>query len=325
MSTSADLGIVYIAGQQAQPEVTHNTALNQLQILQTGVISAGLNTPPGSPTQGDTYILGASPTGAWAGRANCLAGYFGTSWVFVPGNDSAGTPIALGARQEGLTVWNKATDSNVIWSGSAWAAPSGGSQLGMASAIASGDVFPMFGAFGTVGTGTPNSTTRLQFYVAEVDAPITVTDVVLAIKTASASQTIDVMIYQFLGCGKPGTCLAKGQVSTTATGKILGTVGTPVTLAAGLYFVAIHATSTSPAFAISTTGTQNLRGITLAVTDGFEYMAASGSKFESTLVNDSALPGGAYTYGMNLTGFTMSSSSIVGYSSTFPLVGLKKQ
>lgn len=122
MSTSADLGIEYIAGQQAQPEITHNTALNQLQLLQTGVISVGLNTPPGSPVQGDAYVLGASPTGAWASRANCLAGYFGTGWVFVPGNDSAGTPIAMGVRHEGLSVWSKADNAFYVWSGSAWSA-----------------------------------------------------------------------------------------------------------------------------------------------------------------------------------------------------------
>lgn len=126
MTTSADLGISYLAAQQAQPEITHNTALNMLQILQTGVISVALNTPPGSPTQGDTYILGASPTGAWAGRAHCLAGYFGTGWVFVPGVDSTGTAIAMGARHEGLSVWSKADNAVYIWSGSAWAAASGG-------------------------------------------------------------------------------------------------------------------------------------------------------------------------------------------------------
>lgn len=123
MTTSADLGIYYLAGQQAQPEIIHNSALNQYQVLLSGAISLGLNTPPGSPTQGDTYILGASPTGVWAGRANCLAGYFGTSWVFVPGNDSSGTPIAMGARQEGLRVWNKGDDKTYVWSGSAWALP----------------------------------------------------------------------------------------------------------------------------------------------------------------------------------------------------------
>lgn len=126
MTTSADLGINYLAAQQAQPEITHNTALNQIQIMQTGVISVALNTPPGSPTQGDSYILGASPTGAWAGRANCLAGYFGTGWVFVPGNDSSGTAITMGARHEGLSVWSKADNAAYVWNGSAWAAAAAG-------------------------------------------------------------------------------------------------------------------------------------------------------------------------------------------------------
>lgn len=120
MTTSADLGLAYIAGQQAQPEITHNEALNQLQILQSGVISVALNTPPGSPTVGDTYILGASPTGAWAGRANCLAGYFGTAWVFVPGNNSAGSPITMGARHEGMMVYSKADNALYVWDGAAW-------------------------------------------------------------------------------------------------------------------------------------------------------------------------------------------------------------
>lgn len=120
MTTSADLGLAYIAGQQAQPEITHNEALNQLQILQSGVISVALNTPPGSPTVGDTYIIGAAPTGAWAGRANCLAGYFGTAWVFVPGNNSAGSPITMGARHEGMMVYSKADNALYVWDGAAW-------------------------------------------------------------------------------------------------------------------------------------------------------------------------------------------------------------
>jgi hypothetical protein len=120
MTTSADLGLAYIASQQSQPEITHNEALNQIQILSVGVISVSLNTPPGSPAQGDTYIIGAAPTGAWAGRANCLTGYFGTGWVFVPGNDSSGTPITMGARHEGLRAYSKADNGLYVWDGSAW-------------------------------------------------------------------------------------------------------------------------------------------------------------------------------------------------------------
>ncbi len=105
MTTSADLGIPYIETAQAQPDVTHNDALNLLQAVINGVISQGDTTPPGSPTEGDAYIVGSSATGAWAGRDDCIAAYFGTSWVFLPNEDNNGTPITPGARQEGLRVW----------------------------------------------------------------------------------------------------------------------------------------------------------------------------------------------------------------------------
>lgn len=41
------------------------------------------NTPPGSPTVGDTYIVGTSPTGAWASNANDVAVYTVRGWIFA--------------------------------------------------------------------------------------------------------------------------------------------------------------------------------------------------------------------------------------------------
>lgn len=41
-----------------------------------------ISAPPGSPAAGDTYIVGPSPTGAWAGKANQVAVWSGTAWVF---------------------------------------------------------------------------------------------------------------------------------------------------------------------------------------------------------------------------------------------------
>lgn len=120
MTTSADLGLPYIASSQNQPEVTHNDALNLIQTTIVGVIQISLNTPPGSPTSGDTYVVGASPTGAWAGRANTVTIWTGTAWDFIPGETSAGTPITMGARQEGLRVWDKTTNAFYVWTGSAW-------------------------------------------------------------------------------------------------------------------------------------------------------------------------------------------------------------
>lgn len=371
MTTSADLGIEYIAGQQAQPEITHNTALNQVQILQTGVTSVGLNTPPGSPAQGDAYVLGASPTGAWAGRANCIAGYFGTGWIFVPGNTSAGTPIAMGVRHEGLKVWNKADDKLYIWSGSAWAAfvsgmtnpmttsgdviyggASGtptrlgvgsngqvltlvagvpawvtGGQSGMATSAATTNDFPFYTGPGGYTSSAVNSTTRTQFNLVYLDSPLTFTDIVIACRTASAATSVDIGIYNFLGAGKPGTCVASANLATTATGRVAVTLGAPVTINPGLYYVAWHSASTSPAIACYTQTTNYVPGqiAGLSISDAMTQIGAGTTTLSAVLFNDASLPGGSYTRGMDMTGLNMTSANIVGYNTVIPVVALKKQ
>lgn len=118
MTTSADLGLPFLSGGQGQPEVTHNQALFLLQGVLNGALSLGDNTPPGGPTDGDTYVLGSSPTGAWAGRANCIAIYNGSSWDFIPGEDSNGTPITMGARQVGLRIYIRDLNALYIWADS---------------------------------------------------------------------------------------------------------------------------------------------------------------------------------------------------------------
>jgi hypothetical protein len=42
------------------------------------------NTPPGSPSDGDSYIIGAAPTGAWAGQGGKIARYstVAAAWEF---------------------------------------------------------------------------------------------------------------------------------------------------------------------------------------------------------------------------------------------------
>lgn len=120
MTTSATAGIPYIATQQAQPEVTHNQALNMLQGVMFGVISSGIDTPPGSPSEGDSYIVGTSPTGAWLGKENAIAIYLSSSWVFIPDRDSSGTPIPMGTSHEGMRVWLKSDSTGVVWTGTEW-------------------------------------------------------------------------------------------------------------------------------------------------------------------------------------------------------------
>lgn len=51
--------------------------------LNAFVKSATTAAQPGSPTNGDTYILPASPTGAlWAGKATGTIAYYNTAWYF---------------------------------------------------------------------------------------------------------------------------------------------------------------------------------------------------------------------------------------------------
>ena len=53
-------------------------------MVASGAVEEGpRNTPPASPAVGAAYIVGAAPTGAWAGKPQCVAAYSGGGWRFV--------------------------------------------------------------------------------------------------------------------------------------------------------------------------------------------------------------------------------------------------
>jgi hypothetical protein len=84
MDLSPRLGLPYIAPQQAQKHVTHNEAIRSLDVLvQPAVESRTIATPPSSPASGDTYIVGPSGTGAWAGNDGKIATYVDGGWDFI--------------------------------------------------------------------------------------------------------------------------------------------------------------------------------------------------------------------------------------------------
>lgn len=119
MTTSTKFGIPYIASQQATPEITHNEALYLIEALLRGVKDR-TNTPPGAPADGDTYLVTAVATGAWAGWENHIAIYASNAWRFVPGYDTDGTRIAIGAAHEGMQVYVQDEDKLYRWTGAAW-------------------------------------------------------------------------------------------------------------------------------------------------------------------------------------------------------------
>jgi hypothetical protein len=108
MSTlSPNLSLQYLVEGQFGAEFTHNGALNALDALcHLAVKDRNLAAPPGSPANGDRYLVAASPTGAWAGQAGKIAYYY-SGWQFH-------TP------KEGWRMWIDDEDILVVYTGSVW-------------------------------------------------------------------------------------------------------------------------------------------------------------------------------------------------------------
>ena len=106
--SSARLGLPLLQAGQAQKEVTHNEALTLLEALVQPVAqTAGDDTPPASPGEGQCWIVGGAPAGGWAGQAGALAMWSGGGWRFVPAF-------------EGMAVWVAGANLQARRSGGVW-------------------------------------------------------------------------------------------------------------------------------------------------------------------------------------------------------------
>jgi len=108
MPNTVSLGLPLLVAEQAQKHVTHNEALRALDALvQLSVKDRDLAAPPGSPADGDRYIVAASPTGIWAGHAADIAVWQDGAWDF---HDP----------KEGWRCWVDDENVFLIFDGSAW-------------------------------------------------------------------------------------------------------------------------------------------------------------------------------------------------------------
>lgn len=113
MDTTPNLALPYLIAAQAQKHVTHNEAIRMLDALvQLAVLDRQVDTPPVSPADGDRYIVGPSPTGAWDGKANEIAAFQDGAWAFF-------------APQTGWIAWVSAEDALYAWEGTSWVAAGG--------------------------------------------------------------------------------------------------------------------------------------------------------------------------------------------------------
>lgn len=85
MANTTNLLIPLMAGAQSQKYVTFNEAMQYVDVLTQGrALDKDLSTPPGSPADGDVYIIGTSPTGAWASKDWNITAYLDGVWRFFP-------------------------------------------------------------------------------------------------------------------------------------------------------------------------------------------------------------------------------------------------
>ena len=118
MSKTERLGLPYILQAQAQKEVTHNQALNRLDVFVNTVAEDIVDAPPTTANDGDIYIVGDNPQGIFEGNVNNLAQFTGGSWTFYQPLNYMEVMIAL-LKQKFIFIANEWTllNSSTILNG----------------------------------------------------------------------------------------------------------------------------------------------------------------------------------------------------------------
>ncbi|MEF2549571.1 DUF2793 domain-containing protein [Aurantimonas sp. E1-2-R+4] len=136
MELSPNLSLPYVMPAQAQKHVTHNEAIDILDIaVQLMVESATVLDPPVTPAEGTRFVVPPAATGVWTGESGNIAVYSTGGWRFLP-------------PANGMRAWVKDSAQLYVYDQAGWA------PLG---ALATGDMSP-----DTVGISTSaDATNRL--------------------------------------------------------------------------------------------------------------------------------------------------------------------
>jgi hypothetical protein len=132
MSTLPTSGATELTSGQAVPETTVNDMGRRLDAGWSRAIieDRDLTAPPGTCGDGANYLVKATATGAWAGHDGQLATALGTNasngWDFIT------------VAKEGIRLYVKDEDAELVYNGSAWVAAGGGISALTGDVTASG-------------------------------------------------------------------------------------------------------------------------------------------------------------------------------------------
>lgn len=108
-----NLGLNIWNANQVSPQTPTNAGWAMALILQRAGVAKGTSTPPGSPAEGDFYILGSGATGAWLGWvANSIAVYHNGGWKNLNALDRMRVWIDNGAGKSILWQYDGAGSPN---------------------------------------------------------------------------------------------------------------------------------------------------------------------------------------------------------------------
>ena len=280
MANTTNLGLPLMAAAQSQKHITHNDAILMLDaIVQLAVISTTLTVPPGSPVDGDRYIIGSGATGAWAGKDLNVALSSSGAWLFL-------------VPKVGWTAWDTANGYELTWNGTAWISAS---EVLDTAFILKDNADPtkkaMFDASGitTATTRTytlPNVTGTLALLsgtqtftgTTTISGTFTASAATTSLGTSTAASTVNVGTgANATGISKSinvGTGGASGSTTTLVFGSATaGALGTTTFNSPTVTFSAINT-------AIDIAGTTALTGA--ATTAKFLYLGLGGATPDAT-------------------------------------------
>jgi hypothetical protein len=233
VTTSPKFEFTRLVEGSAGAEVLVNDAQNKIDAVSgMSVISRDVATPPGSPVEGDAYIVAASPTGAWTGLAGKIVIYY-SGWITL-------TPW------RGMVVHINSEDVVAFYTGSKWAGLRGsGFMYNMHAGTAVGQRWHVPQNGGTaLGTG---ALTADRLYAIPFILPRggTADQIACEVTTLAASSNVRMGIYTATADNdvRPGTLVSGsdvGAISSASTGVKSNTFSSAIRISPGrLYFLSV--------------------------------------------------------------------------------------